>query len=384
MSASRSGLVQTVTGLVKPDSLGLTLAHEHLLTDMTQGASGVRERIGQTESGLKAALIPEAGFEPGEGGPGVAASWLGRWGVEPRLDNLYDVGRNWFFYGTSRFTSIEDGIAEVEIFKRVGGGCLVDQTPVGLARDPIGLRKISLATDIPIVMGAGYYAQEYHPGEIATMSEEDVAERIARDVRDGVAGGIKAGVIGEVAVAHPMRPDEEKVLRAAVRASRDTGAFLSVHPGYGRDSVWDVVRLVEAAGGDLSRTMICHTEHRLPADQAPNSYDTAPFVELARTGVVLGIDTFGWETSMRQRSRIDVPNDSVRLNYAMALVEAGRGDQIIISSDLLLTHWHRKHGGHGLAHIPESVVPLMRYKGFTEEMIQQILVRTPARILTLA
>ena len=280
MSASRSGLVQTVTGLVKPDSLGLTLAHEHLLTDMTQGASGVRERIGQTESGLKAALIPEAGFEPGEGGPGVAASWLGRWGVEPRLDNLYDVGRNWFFYGTSRFTSIEDGITEVEIFKRVGGGCLVDQTPVGLARDPIGLRKISLATDIPIVMGAGYYAQEYHPGEIATMSEEDVAERIARDVRDGVAGGIKAGVIGEVAVAHPMRPDEEKALRAAVRASRDTGAFLSVHPGYGRDSVWGR----GPTGGGRRRRPLSH--HDMPYRAPPAGGSGA---ELLRHGSVRGV-----------------------------------------------------------------------------------------------
>ena len=72
---AQKGYVQTVLGSVSPDSLGLTLPHEHVLIDMTIGACSAEVLIDQTESGKAAASTPEAGWEPGEGGPGTAASF---------------------------------------------------------------------------------------------------------------------------------------------------------------------------------------------------------------------------------------------------------------------------------------------------------------------
>ena len=69
------GCVQTVLGPVAPGDLGVTLPHEHVLVDMTLGACSAEMLIDQTESGKKAASIPEAGWEPGEDGPGMAATW---------------------------------------------------------------------------------------------------------------------------------------------------------------------------------------------------------------------------------------------------------------------------------------------------------------------
>ena len=378
------GSVQTVLGPVAPEALGLTLPHEHVLLDMTTGACSAELLIDQTESTRKAASVPEAGFEPGEEGPGMAATWRAKWQAPICLENRGDIARNWFFYGNYKTSDIEDVIFEANLFKRHGGGCLVDQTSIGIGRDPRGLQQVSRATGVHIVMATSYYTVEYHPTEVASLDIDALEQRILRDLDQGVAGGVQAGIIGEVGLTTTMHPDEEKVLRASVRAQRASGAPLSVHPGYGPDAIWEAVRIMEEERADLSRVVMCHVEGRLPSRPAPHSFDPQPFLELAGTGMYLEFDTFGWEESYRQRGNVDLPNDAVRLTEIMALVEAGHASRVLISHDIALQHWQRKYGGHGWQHIPESVTALMRYKGFDEALIQRIVVRNPRELLTIA
>lgn len=378
------GKVQTVLGPVEPDSLGITLPHEHVLVDMTKGACSADALIEVTESAKAAGAIPMAGWEPGEDGPGTAASWREKWNQPICLSNRADIARNWFYYGNYRITSIDDVIEEAGLFKQHGGGCIVDQTSIGLARDPVGLQRVSRAAGIHIVMATSYYTHEYHPEHVENLDTGELRERIVRDLDTGVTGGIQAGIIGEVGLSYPLHPNEEKVLRASVHAQRETGAALSIHPGFSPKSIWDAVKIVEEEGGDLERTIICHVEHRLPSKPAPDSFDTTPFLELAKTGVYLELDCFGWEESFRQRGKIDMPNDAIRLNYVMALAEAGYEAKILLSHDIALQHWQRKYGGHGWQHIPESVTALMRYKGFEETLITRLLRDNPRDILTLA
>lgn len=377
------GYVQTVLGPVHPDALGLTLPHEHVLIDMTMGAPAADALINATESAKAAGSVAAAGWEPGEDGPGTAASWRAKWNQPICLSNRSDVARNWFYYGDYKITSIDDVIEEAGLFKRHGGGCLVDQTSIGLARDPVGLQQVARASGVHIVMCTSYYTHEYHPPHVASSDAEQLCALIVRDIDSGVAGGVQAGIIGEVGLSWPMHPDEEKVLRASVRAQKRTGAALSIHPGLNPQSVWEAVRIVEEEGGDLSRTIICHVEHRLPSRPAPDSFDPAPFLELARTGVYLELDCFGWEESFRQRGKVDMPNDAIRLNYIIALADAGFESKVLISHDIALQHWQRKYGGHGWQHIPETVTALMRYKGFDPSLVQKIVKDNPRDVLTL-
>ena len=48
------GFVQTVLGPVKPESLGLTLPHEHVLIDMTKAEPSAEALINVTESAVQA------------------------------------------------------------------------------------------------------------------------------------------------------------------------------------------------------------------------------------------------------------------------------------------------------------------------------------------
>lgn len=379
------GKVQTVLGPVEPAELGLTLPHEHVLIDMTLGACSADVLIDQTESGRAAAATAEAGWEPGEDGPGTAASYRARWNEPICLENRADVARNWFYYGNYKSTSIDDAIYEANLFKRQGGGCLVDQTSIGLARDPRGLQQVSRATGVHIVMATSYYTFEYHPAEIEEMDIGGVQDRIVRDIEIGVGGdGVQAGIIGEVGLSTNMHPREEKVLRASARAQKASGLPLSIHPGFGPDAIWAAVRILEEEQADLSRTIMCHVDHRLASKPAPHSFEPEPWLELAKTGMYLEFDCFGWEESYRQRGKVDMPNDAIRLNEIMALVEAGHSDRVLMSHDLALQHWQRKYGGHGWQHIPETVTALMRYKGFDEDLIRKILVDNPRELLTIA
>ena len=377
------GFVQTVLGPVAPEALGLTLSHEHVLIDMTQGAPNADALIETNESLRGAGYLPEAGWEPGEDGPGTAATWKPKWREPICLSNRADVARNWFYYGTYGITSLDDVIEEAMLFKRHGGGCIVDQTSIGISRDPYGLQQVARATGIHIVMATSYYTHGWHPAHVAGLDREQLCERIVRDIDPGFAGGIQAGIIGEVGLSTPMHPDEEKVLRASVSAQKMTGLILSIHPGYSAQSIWDAVRIVEEEGGDLARTSICHTDFMLPTKPAPDSFDPAPFLELAKTGVYLGIDNFGWEESFRQRGVIDQANDAIRLNYITALADAGYASRVLISHDIALQNWQRKYGGHGWQHIPETVKALMRYKGFDPALVKKIMFDNPREALTI-
>ena len=378
------GCVQTVLGPVAPGALGVTLPHEHVLVDMTLGACSAEVLIDQTESGKKAASIPEAGWEPGEDGPGMAATWRAKWNEPICLENRADVARHWFYYGDYRISNIEDVIFEANLFKRHGGGCLVDQTSIGLGRDPKGLQQIARATGLHIVMATSWYTQEYHPPEVSKLSVAELEQRILRDLDQGVAGGVQAGIIGEVGLGTNIHPDEERVLRASARAQKASGAPMSVHPGFGPDAIWAAVRILEDEQADLSRIIMCHLDHRLASKPAPHSFDPQPFLELAKTGLYLEFDCFGWEESFRQRGKVDLPNDAIRLNEIMALVEAGHEDRVLISHDLALQHWQRKYGGHGWQHIPETVTALMGYKGFERQLIERIIIDNPRELLTIA
>ncbi|MCH8206729.1 MAG: hypothetical protein IH956_06960 [Chloroflexi bacterium] len=203
---SRAGMVQTVTGLIPPEDLGVTLTHEHILSN-----AGV--------------LIP----------PPPQASLRALHSAPPTLETLV-YSRNY----SDVVRVVEDvvlldiptAIEEVMLYRQLGGDSLVDCSSIGLGRDPVGLARISRATGVNIVMGASYYVAVSHRSDMDALSEDAIAEQIVRDVTEGVDGtGISSGVIGEVGCTYPLTDNERKVLRASGRAQRLTGAPLLIHPG---------------------------------------------------------------------------------------------------------------------------------------------------------
>lgn len=358
MSEAIHGNIQTVQGLIEPSKLGVTLTHEHLLIDLST--------LPRVDATIALERPSEASAKKSYEEP-VSAENLGfiRYHGMPNADD-------------TRLLDVETAIEEVGLYHQFGGDTLVDATSIGLARDPIGLLRISRATGVNVIMGASFYVDAAHPPGMDTRTEEEIAEQIVRDVTEGVSDtGIRAGLIGEVGCSWPLSDNERKVLRASAQAQRITGAPILVHPGQDETSPLRIIEILAQAGADLTRTIIGHLDRTVFSRQT--------LKQIGDNGCYLEWDLFGKEQSYyRWNPNVEMPNDAERMDIIAWAISQGYGDKVLIAHDLGEKHRLIKYGGHGYIYILNQIVPRMRRRGFTEESIQKILVDNPAAVLAFA
>lgn len=336
------GEIQTVCGPLAPGRLGYTLMHEHLLCDVTP--------------------------------PELAA--LGLPQVEITPENAFAIRYRWCRdYGNHILADVAEMTREAAFFAAAGGSAIVELTIEGIKPDPLGLRAISEASGVHVVAGCGVYIESF-AGAALTRSVDELAATMIAGVRRGIDGtDVRAGIIGEIGISDPVTPGELRALTAAAIAQKETGASINVHPGRDPASPLEVVAHVAAAGGDVTRLVVSHL------DRTFSTLDQA--LRLVETGAIAEWDFFGIESSHYPFAPIDLPNDGMRLNLIAGLFARGHGAQVAISQDICTKTRLRRHGGHGYGHLIENVVPMMRRKGFDEAMIDQLLIQTPRRLLTL-
>lgn len=346
-----AGKAQTVLGLVEGKELGVTLPHEHLFLDLAK--ANFIEPIEATD---RAMAYKPVSME--------TLHWL-RYHHLESVDNM-------------QLSDEQEAIDEVMAFKKAGGGTIVEVTNIGMARDPRALARVSRATGLNIIMGAGYYLATSHPPEMSAKTEEEITEEIVQDVTTGVGdSGIRAGLIGEIGCSWPLQDNERKVMRAAARAQQLTGAPLNIHPGRKNNvAVLEIIEVLDDAGADLSRTVMSHIDVRVR--------DHSARLKIAKAGCYLEYDTFGWEgvtlLPIYRGSDTDVPNDSQRIHEIRQLIDEGYLNQILVSHDICFKTWRARYGGKGYAHISNYVVPKMLEKGMTSEQINTIMVENPKRL----
>jgi phosphotriesterase-related protein len=311
---------------------------------------------------------------PGGRPPGLTPEDRARWDEAVTLENLHHVRRHPELYRSNLvLDSEQEAIDELSPFSELGGGCIVDVTSRGIGRNPAALQTISKAAGVHVVMGCGYYVAAFHPPDMTTRSEEEVAEEIVGDLTSGNEG-VVAAIIGEIGLSWPIHPNEAKVLRAAVKAQLATGAPISIHPGRHPSAPADAAARVVRAGGDPSRTIICHVDGRLS--------NLSEFEAVAATGCYLEVDLFGIEMSyFPGNPDFDMPNDAIRVRQIRHLIEQGFGSRILVSSDMAMRFHRRRYGGWGYSHILANVVPQMLEHGIEAAQVDDILIANPARVL---
>jgi len=341
------GKIQTVTGLIAPEDLGSTLMHEHILCDITP--------------------------------PKLAASNVED--VEITLENYFDI-----VYGTiphkGKYKLVVPELLTREIaqIREWGGKSVVELTCAGLKPMPEALAAMSAEAGVQIIMGCGYYVHDYQTQDplsagVYDKTADDVAQDIIGQIYHGAWGtGVRAGIIGEVGCQSPWTDHEKKVMQGALIAQQETGAAINVHPGRHADQPQEVADFLRARGGDTSRVVISHIDRTV--------FDDDRLLRLADSGVTLEFDLFGQEMSYYPHSDIDMPNDAHRLQMIRMLIDHGHLERVVISHDICYCTRLTKFGGHGYGYIHRHILPLMLRRGFTEDEIDGIMERNPARILT--
>jgi len=338
------GRVQTVLGLIEPGALGRTLMHEHVLCD-------IRPPGTRSENDL---------------------------GPEITLENVWQInyGRGLRRAGRKYMLDLEDiATREVAMMKNEGGDAIVELTCGGLSPDPEGLRRIAAGTGVHLVMGCGYYVNDYQDPKNHARGVDDFAQEMIGQVLQGAWGtDVRAGMIGEIGCQAPWTDTEKRVMQAALVAAEETGAAINVHPGRDPDQPQEVADFIRAAGKSTERVVISHIDRTI--------FDEERLLRLADSGVTIEFDLFGQEASYYGLSDIDMPNDATRLRLIRALIGHGHLDRVVISHDICYRTRLTAFGGHGYGHIFRNVVPMMRERGYDENEIDAILVRNPRRLLT--
>ena len=226
---AHTGRIMTVQGPVDPSSMGMTLAHEHVLVDF----------IGAAE-------------------------------VSP---DRYDVDEAY-------------GVIYPHLTKARDLGCrtLVECTPAYLGRDPLLLKRLSAATNVHLLTNTGYYGaadDRFVPGHAYGESADTLADRWIREWEDGIDGtGVRPGFIKIGVDKTSLSEIDAKLVRAAARTHLRTGLTIYSHTGYAIPAREEVAILREE-GVHPSAWVWTH---------AQNETDNDAHEEVARAGGWIAFD----------------------------------------------------------------------------------------------
>ena len=336
-----AGKVLTVAGPIDPSALGPTLMHEHIFIDFKAPPPMV-----PPVTGISVLRPPQPTPPGGRGGGGL--------------------------------TDFDTSLAEVVEFKKAGGGAIVDTTNFGLTRDPDALLRVSKASGLHVVMGAGWYMKTLHPPDMTERTVDELTSIVVRDITVGAQGtSIRSGIIGEVGTGAfgdkgPLTDNELKSIRASARAARITGAPISIHSFAPPAELQRALDVIAAEGVDLSRVVMGHTG--TGNVEAMKRYtDRGAYVEFDFMGQAPG--AMGASGSLEQAA------DRIATNIK-TLIDAGLTDRILVAHDVCIPGQLKKNGGGGFAYVSTMVMPALKAKGVSEETIRRILVENPRRVLT--
>ncbi len=301
-------VVRTVCGDIAPESLGVTYMHEHL-----------------------------HGFS----------------GSEPSDPDL-------------NLDSEAAAALELLLFRGAGGGAMVEMSPQDYSRNPFVLKRLSETTGVHIVMVTGYIKAASANKFVEHKRVNEIADELIKDIQEGVGDtGIKAGLLKAGSSLNAITANEEKMLRGAARAQRETGALISTHTEAGTMAL-EQIAIFKEENVPPEKILIGHMDRKLDYDY---------HLEVAKTGVTLGYDQF---------SKEKYAPDFRRIEFLTKLFKVGYGQQIAISGDLArrsdLTSYG---GGPGYTFLLWRIKPWLKKSSLTEENIQTLFVETPKRLLTL-
>ncbi len=316
--------IQTTTGTVLPGDLGRTLVHEHVLV----------------------------------GYPG--------WELDARAPKF------------KRDEAMVRAVDQMQELQGHGVGTFLDPCPMDLGRDVEFLAELSQKSGMRIICTTGmYFEAEGNTYTFRHLPLEEITAIYVQELEDGIGDtGIKAGAIKMATGANTVSAYERKMVTAAARAAKITGAPLISHT-QNATCGHDQIDLVTGEGVPAGQLLVGHSD-----GTADFEYQKS----LAERGAYVGFDRFG--ISMFQP-------DEVRIDNLMKLRDAGHLERILISHDSIVC-WkgrpvpYANHFDDLLAMLPDwrsthifkKILPQLRDRGLTEPEIETLLVDNPRRWLT--
>jgi phosphotriesterase-related protein len=316
-------MINTVLGPCKPEDLGVTLMHEHLLIGWPGWESDAAAPAFQRKEALKLCV--------------------------DRMQELKALGLRTF----------------------------LDPCPIDLGRDVEFMAEVAQAARVNLICATGLYKEDQGAPVYFKFRKEfgdaagEMTESFIKELTEGIGStGIKAGILKVATQAHKISPYEEMVLRAAARASKATGARITTHTDEGTMGR-EQLDIFEAEGVDLQHVIIGHS---------CGTADLRYHVDMLDRGCTLGFDRFGLEILQPDRLRTAALIGLLGIGFHNQIVLSHdtvwcwRGRPLKVPAERL-ANWKPTH-------VFTSVVPALRDAGVAEDKITAMLVDNPRRFFS--
>jgi phosphotriesterase-related protein len=261
-SPSAGRAIETVTGPIRAETLGVTLMHEHVLVDFIGAAAVSRSR--------------------------------------------YDAD--------AVFTTVLPHLKHV---RTLGCRTLVECTPAYLGRDVQLLQRLSEASGVRILSNTGYYgaAKDKHVPPFAfTETAEQLAARWIREAERGIdETPIKPAFMKIGVDDAPLSDIDAKLVRAAAMTYRETGLPIASHTGSGAAAMAEL-DLLDAAGVPSAAFIWVH---------AQSERDDTFHVRAARRGAWVEFDGISPSSLVRHLELVQRMKAEGLLNHVLVSHDAG-------------------------------------------------------------
>ncbi len=319
--------INTVTGPVSTNDLGITLVHEHIV-------------FGYPGWECDRSIAP---FEP--------------------------------------HSIVKTAVNVFEGLKKFGLRTYVDATPNDAGRCPEIYKEVAENTGINIICSTGFYYEGegmstyWKLRSIASDICQEICELFVKEITVGIRDtGIKAGVIKVGSSKGEITDYEKIVFQAAGRAQKETGVPVITHTQEGTMGP-DQARLLIETGADPQKIQIGHMSDNLSLDYQQ---------EVFEQGVYVSWDRMGFQ------GLLGCPMDDERYPVMAELIKKGYADRLLLSHDSciqglgrplkipddflpLVSDWNPSH-------LFQKVIPNLKKLGVTDDQIQTIIEDNPRRL----
>jgi phosphotriesterase-related protein len=236
----------------------------------------------------------------------------------------------------------------------------------------VWLAGIARQSGLHVVMGCGWYRGMHYPPEalVDRRTVDDLADELVHELEAGVRDtGIRPGIIGEIGTDKPwLSAQEERVHRAAARASRRTGLAITTHAVMS-DVGLTQLRVFEEEGADVGRVIVGHADSYPRLDH---------YLAIVERGATVEFDFLGMTFTPQERH-----GEPRTIELIRELIDRGHTDRILLSQDVCHDSQLRRYGGHGYSYLADTFLPRLRAAGVADAEIEAITVANPGRLLTI-
>jgi len=302
-------------------------------------------------------------------------------------------------------------IQELKDLKMAGCDTMVDTCPTTdlPTRDPIGQRKMSIASGVNIVCASGWYLAPTHPPYVKEKTADELCDIVVRELTEGCrynwgtglgypvyCEDIKAGII-KVGVGGGFKPfnteDEKKCFIACCRAQVKTGRCFCVHPNgheqlvynprlvtyikdkpFQESSLHQYLDIMEQEGVNLEKFYMNHSD----------CYTCSPDLlrSLLDRGIGLSFDGFNDETYLSGLGYGINYDNRQRMEVLAQLIREGYAGQLLPSCECYMKIMFKKYGGYGFTHVLETIIPVLKYAyGVSQKDVDTMMIENPKKYL---